>query len=680
MKINRAFSVLDVKAVDEEERIIEGIASTPTTDRVGDIVVSEGAVFELPMPFLWQHDTRSPIGHVIDAKVNKKGITVKVKLAKIEMPGSLKDRIDDAWQSIKAGLVKGLSIGFKSLEAEEIEDGESMSWFPPLKHLKWLWLELSAVTIPANAEATITAIKAIGNQQLVALGHKTAGSVRLISPSALGSLKTGDITKPKEGNDMKTIAEQITALEATRAAKVARMEEVMQKSIEEGRSTDEAEKEEFDTLEQEVAAVDADLKRLRSLEKTLAAKAKPVEGVKNIQTGTDNRDSTHEHITVRDVQDKVAPGIRFARLVRCMGIAHIALAKGNPVSPVTVAENMYKADPAIAAVLKANVDAGSTLTATPNWGAELVGAETRIFADFVEFLRPQTIIGRFGAGGIPSLRAVPFRTALIGQTSGGAGYWVGEGKAKPLTHFDFTRSTLEPLKVANICVLTEEVLRSSSPSAEAIIRDSLVAALRERLDLDFINPDKAAVTLVSPASILNGVAAIISSGNDADAIRADIAAIFGAFIDANNTPTSGVWVMSARTALTLSLMMNPLGQPEFPGITMSGGTFAGLPVITSEYITPNTSGDFVALVNASDIYLADDGQLGVDMSREATLEMNDAPAGDSVVPTAASGVMVSLWQTNSVGFRAERTINWRRRRPSGVAWLTGVHWGETVTP
>lgn len=675
MKLNRAFSVIDVKSIDEEERTLEGIATTPTADRVGDVVDPEGAQFQLPMPFLWQHDVKQPIGHVVDAKVTKKGINVKIKLAKIEEAGNLKNRLEEAWQTIKAGLVKGLSIGFKSLEAEELP-GHEDDWWPPVKHLKWLWLELSAVTIAANGDASITAIKAIGNQQLAALGHKAIDSVRLISPSALGQLQSKP--EPKEGKDMKTIAEQITALEATRAAKVARMEEVMQKSIDEGRSTDEAEKEEFDTLEQEVAAIDSDLKRLRALEKAVAAKAKPVEGVKNVLTGSDNR-STTEHVVVRDMQDKLPPGIRFARMVRCMGIAHINLAKGHPISPIVVAENLYKHDPSIATVLKAAVDAGSTLTATPNWGSELVGTETRIFADFVEFLRPQTIIGRFGAGGIPSLRTVPFRTALVGQTSGGSGYWVGEGQAKPLTHFDFSRTTLEPLKVANICVLTEEVLRSSSPSAEAIVRDSLVAALRERLDLDFINPDKAAEALVSPASILNGVAAIISSGNDADAIRVDIAAIFGAFIAANNTPTSGVWIMSARTALALSLMMNPLGQPEFPGITMSGGTFAGLPVITSEYITPNTSGDFVALVNASDIYLADDGQLGVDMSREATLEMDDAPGGDSVVPTAATGVMVSLWQTNSVGFRAERTINWARRRASGVAWLTGVHWGEAVT-
>ena len=153
---------------------------------------------------------------------------------------------------------------------------------------------------------------------------------------------------------------------------------------------------------------------------------------------------------------------------------------------------------------------------------------------------------------MPALRNVPFRTPLIGQTSGGDGYWVGEGQAKPLTKFDFSRTTLAPLKVANIAVATMEVIRDSSPAADGIIRDQLAAALRERLDIDFIDPAKAAVTDVSPASILNGVSGIPSSGTDADAVRADVKAVFSAFIAANNAPTSGVWIMSATTALAHS--------------------------------------------------------------------------------------------------------------------------------
>src|SRR5690606_19619661 len=118
----------------------------------------------------------------------------------------------------------------------------------------------------------------------------------------------------------------------------------------------------------------------------------------------------------------------------------------------------------------------------------------------------------------------------IGQTSGGAGYWVGEGKAKPLTNWGYGRTTLEPLKVANIAVATMELLRDSSPSAELLLRDELAAALRERLDRDFIDPAKSSLSGVSPASILNGVSGIPSVGTDADSVRADVKALFDEFI------------------------------------------------------------------------------------------------------------------------------------------------------
>ena len=63
-----------------------------------------GAKFKLPMPLLWQHDSEQPIGHVTHAKVTKAGIEIVAKIARIAEPGRLKDRLDEAWQSIKARL------------------------------------------------------------------------------------------------------------------------------------------------------------------------------------------------------------------------------------------------------------------------------------------------------------------------------------------------------------------------------------------------------------------------------------------------------------------------------------------------------------------------------------------------------------------------------------------------
>jgi HK97 family phage prohead protease len=649
--LNRAYGLLEIKAVDEDARTITGTASTPSPDRLQDVVDPEGAEFTLPLPLLWQHNSREPIGHVTHAKVTKAGIEIVAKLARIAEPGRLKDRLDEAWQTLKVGLVSGLSIGFKSIEEAFIKETRG------IRFIKWQWLELSVVTIPANAEATISTVKSIDTAQRAVSGKRMLhGVVHLKPPSVLGQ------SKAQEGASMKTIAEQITALEAKRAASAARMESIMQKTLDEDRTSDAAEQDEFDNLSSEVDAIDKDLVRLRKIEQAKAFAAKAVKA-ENAEDGAAARGGS----VIVKPQPKLEPGQLFAQRVKCLALSQKVF---RPAADI--AAEMYGSESAIVGEFKAAVPAASTITG--NWGANLYSTESGAVAAFLEYLRPMTILGRFGTGGVPALRSVMFNTPIVTQTGGGAGYWVGQGKAKPLTSFNFARTTLPPTKVANICALTDESIRFSNPKSDIIVRDSLAQALRERLDIDFIDPAKTAVTGVSPASITNGAATVVSSGDDADDIRLDIRSLYAKFAAANNPVSSGVWIMSSNNAVALAMMTNPLGQSEFPGMTMTGGTLNGMPVIASDYITKAMN--IVVLVNASDIFVADDGEINIDASREASLEMSDAPAHDSITPTGAS--MVSMFQTNSVAIRAERVINWMRGRTQSVAYLTSADWGGPV--
>lgn len=151
---NRAYahSFIEIKSIEEDARIIRGIASTPTPDRMDDIVQPLGAKFNLPMPHLWQHDSHSPIGHVIEATPKKSGIPFVSQIAKTDEPGPLKDLLDMAWQSMKLGLVRAVSIGFRPLKWATMDNG---GW----DIQEWDWYELSSVTIPAQPEATITQVK-----------------------------------------------------------------------------------------------------------------------------------------------------------------------------------------------------------------------------------------------------------------------------------------------------------------------------------------------------------------------------------------------------------------------------------------------------------------------------------------------------------------------------------------
>lgn len=150
--LGRAYSFIEIKAVDEAKRVIEGVATTPTPDRLNDIVNPLGAKFELPIPFLWQHHHDQPIGYVVDADPNKSGIPFKAQLEKTDEPGTLKDRLDEAWQSLKMRLVRATSIGFAPIKWAFLDNGG-------IEYEEWDWIELSAVTIPAQPEAVITTIK-----------------------------------------------------------------------------------------------------------------------------------------------------------------------------------------------------------------------------------------------------------------------------------------------------------------------------------------------------------------------------------------------------------------------------------------------------------------------------------------------------------------------------------------
>lgn len=650
----RAYSILNVKSVDDEQRIIEGIASTPVPDRVGDVVEPEGAQYALPMPLLWQHRTAEPIGQVLDAKVTPDGIAVKARIAKGILP-----RIDEAWALIKSGLVRGLSIGFKAVESADIKGTFGT------RFLKWEWLELSVVTIPANADASIAVVKSCDTEPAAAPG--TAGRVvRLTPPGASGSTRASARTGTSVAK--KTLAEQIRDFEAQRAAKAAELEAIQTKAVEEGRSKDEAEKEAFKNAEADIASIDAELADLRKMEQIMAKAAQPVSGTDAREAAT----SRGSHVVV--TEQKLPPGIRFARW--CIAVAK---SKGNPM----LAQHYIKADwpddsqlnaaarlavslgtSDVVSAVKGAVGAGAAQTS--NWIDDLVPYNA-IASDFIEYLRPRTIIDRFGQGNIPSLRRVPFNIRVGGFSAGTTGYWKGEGLAIPVSKATSTYKSLTWATVGGLVVLTQEAVRFSTPSVEAMVRADLAAAVAARMDIDFVDPSKAAVANTSPASVTNAIAAHAPSGTTAAKLRKDLADLYTHFV---NMPGLPVLIMSQTQALQVAGMVNTLGNRDFPDFTPQGGSIDGIPCLVSEHLTsvgsPSTQ-EIVALM-PNEVYLADDGQVTVDASDQASVEMQDSMTQTGIAGTGAS--LVSLWQAGLLGLRAERVVNWVLRRSTAAQYIS----------
>jgi HK97 family phage prohead protease len=172
MKNQRAYSLLTVKSINEDQRTISGMASTPEVDRMGDIVDPMGAEFSTEVSLLWQHKHDSPVGIAEFGKPTKNGIPFKAVIASIMEPGPLKDLVDMAWQAVKAKLVRGVSIGFRPIEYSYMDSGG-------IKFSKTEIYELSLVTVPANASATIQTIKALDWKR------DTTGPILLLEPKKI---------------------------------------------------------------------------------------------------------------------------------------------------------------------------------------------------------------------------------------------------------------------------------------------------------------------------------------------------------------------------------------------------------------------------------------------------------------------------------------------------------------
>jgi HK97 family phage major capsid protein len=308
-------------------------------------------------------------------------------------------------------------------------------------------------------------------------------------------------------------------------------------------------------------------------------------------------------------------------------------------------------------MVKAAVAPGDTVN--PSWAGVLVqirNAEN----EFLELLRPATIIGK-----IPGLRRVPFNTQVPLQTGGGTYAWVGQGASKPVTSLALTTTALQFSKAAGIIVITEELAKMSSPSAEAIVRADMLAGIQQFLDQQFIDPAVAEVANVSPGSVTNGATTAAST----DSAMTDLSLILAHFSAANMGLAGVTLIMSERNALAMGMLQNVGGGKVFPSMSATGGSAEGFTVIAS-----NAAGTNVIGLKADQILYADDGGIAIDTSREASLIMDSDPEA------AVTPQLRSLWQDNLVGLRAERMINWKRARPQAVYYLTDAVYPAVPPP
>jgi len=612
----RAYSTFTLtKAIDGAERIIEGIASTPELDRQGDVMEPSGAKFTLPMPLLWQHRHDQPIGHVIAASVTDAGITIRAQIAKGVLPF-----IEEAWQLMKEGLVRGLSIDWRPLAPPQLVKGGGA------RYRSWSWLALSAVTIPANQSASITLIKQLDSLPTPFAATGTDGA--RIAPGVSGFRRQTPMN----------ISEQIGIEQTALQTKSARLEALMTEEQAHGQLDDE-QITERDGLVPEITNLTNKVTRLKAIEAAQAATATALFPATPAQVSAKHAGASRVQVVERP------KGQLFTRYAMA-----IAAGKGSYSDTCAYAKR-FTDTPEVLAYIKALE--GTAQPGSPGWGSELVQPNT-MATEFVQLLRPETILGK-----VQGLRTVPFNIPIVTQIGGSTFAWVGEAKPKPVGELAFDRTTLLYSKAAGIVVLSDELIRLSTPPAEATVQRDLIEQCAQFLDEQFIHVG-VTETPDHPASITNGANAHPASGTDYAALQADLAAAMATFDSAGISTVGLAIVTTPAIARGISMLLGPMGLVMFPTVNPDGGSLLGFQLIVSASCEPGV----IAIFKPSEIFLADDGRVTLDASNQATLDM-----GGGSAPT------FSLWQKNCVGIRAERWIRWQRRRDDVVSLITGAAYG-----
>lgn len=335
-------------------------------------------------------------------------------------------------------------------------------------------------------------------------------------------------------------------------------------------------------------------------------------------------------------------GLAFTRVVFCL-----AKTKGDPLAAVTVAERLFPDQPAIAACLKSSVASGGAVAG--NWANSLVAYN--IIQDFFAAAQAREVISR-----VPGTVSVPKNARVPAQTSNPSGSWVSPGSSLPVSADSFQGFSLYAFVAGILTVVDDELLRSATAESIALLQEILISRVVRYCDQQVLDPSVSAVLDTNPASVTNGGIQITSTGDP----KADLPAMVGTADELQNP----CWIMNAKKVSTISANLGT------PGININGGFLFGIPIVCSKsspFAASSPYSDIIVLLDGPAVALYDVGNGDVSVSKAAALQMDSAPTGNSLTPTATQ--LTSMFQNASTAIRVQREISWQLTRTGGCVWM-----------
>jgi HK97 family phage major capsid protein len=280
-----------------------------------------------------------------------------------------------------------------------------------------------------------------------------------------------------------------------------------------------------------------------------------------------------------------------------------------------------------------------------------------------ELLRPASVVRSLN----PVLWPMPNGTANAPKLmAGSAASYISENQNIGVTQPAFGSLALAAKKLAAIVPISNDLIRYSSPAADTVVRDDLVAALAQRQDLAFIRGDGLQNTpkglrYWAPAANVIAANATVTLQNTTN----DLGKLVLALKNANVRMLRPGWLMSPRTEMYLMTVRDGNSNYVYRA-EMLGGRLWGYPYRPTTQIPDNLGAG-----NDSELYFADfmDAVIGEAMGLMIDASQEAAYYDGTQVQAAFS--------RDQTVIRAIEEHDFGMRHDASVAVLTGVTWAPS---
>lgn len=657
---------------------LEYVMSDETPDRMGDIISVTGwqlANFQKNPIALFGHDPDFIVGKWSNVRVERGQL-----LGRLELLPAVSVRLTELHSAINAGVLRAVSVGFRPIEYETLEDDGDSFW-ASYRYTQSELVECSLVAVPANPNA-LEVSKALGlsGETIRAIFGEHAEENRLVNRSVSAG---GNAVNPtRTGNGRMNTSQQIERQQARIAGLQHQAEGLLSTGTGPDGSLTAEQIAKLESINTEIATEQRSLEVLRQAERAIGGQSEMVAAERSpesvvspgypgsaAQRQSEARPSGGNGLRMPFAVPKrdLKPRDIMWRAITAATLAHI---RKQPL--MAVAEDLYGSDDSPTKAVAQWLCRAATVpanTTTSGWAAELVRT---VYGDFFEALFPQGIYGPLTNQGL-RLTLGPNGQIVLptrNTTPTVAGAFVAEGAPIPVKQAALTSFTIGLKKAGVITTYSRELAEHSTPQIETLLRTMITDDTQVAIDSVLV--DNNAATSIRPAGLRNGVSGLTpTAGGGFDALVADVKQLVGVLVGANSL-RNPVWLMNPIQKLSISLTANAFGVFPFAA-QVDQGRFQGFPIIDSTTVPAGT----VILLDAADFVSITGDDPRFEVSDQAVLHMEDTTPlqiSTTGAPNTVAAPVRSMFQTDSLALRMILPCNWAMRRAGVLAWVAGVTW------